>query len=270
MNLFRKQILRSRTGKTLLQVRCFQWQVVRCRVRTQGCRNTARLFISHERSNSTQDFTTSTRQACKLYFDFRHSCGNAASLFRNRRHGLPERNSESRLRIYVRLEFLKEKIRIAREQTKEIKNLLQISFKQRSARGLKLDCILLDPPRDSDKHQRVLGEIEGNQRNSSFQKKCFSRLISLNMVSTKHCCQRTCNSDSRFRDKLHKSLKEMLESGMKIFIPFPKPSQGIERVQRWMLVPEKILPSIRLPEIRTSVHYTGQDREVQMTSFPIP
>ena len=36
-----------------------------------------------------------------------------------------------------------------------------------------------------------------------------------------------------------------------------------------MHVPEKILPSIRLPEIRTSVHYTGQDRELQLTSFRI-
>ena len=26
----------------------------------------------------------------------------------------------------------------------------------------------------------------------------------------------------------------MLKLGMKIFIPFPKPSQGIERTQRWI------------------------------------
>ena len=54
------------------------------------------------------------------------------------------------------------------------------------------------------------------------------------MVSTKHCCWGTCNSDSRFPDKLHESLKEVLELGMKIFTPFPKPSQGIERCQRWV------------------------------------
>ena len=30
----------------------------------QECRNTTRLFIPHERSNSTQDFTTSSRYAC--------------------------------------------------------------------------------------------------------------------------------------------------------------------------------------------------------------
>ena len=54
------------------------------------------------------------------------------------------------------------------------------------------------------------------------------------MVSTKHCCWGTCNRDSRFPDKLHKSLKEKLELGIKIFIPFPKPLQGIERCQRWV------------------------------------
>ena len=29
-------------------------------IRTQGCRNTTRLFNPHEHSNATQDFTTST------------------------------------------------------------------------------------------------------------------------------------------------------------------------------------------------------------------
>ena len=37
-----------------------------------------------------------------------------------------------------------------------------------------------------------------------------------------------------FPNKLHKSLKEKLELGIKIFIPFPKPLQGIERCQRWV------------------------------------
>ena len=54
------------------------------------------------------------------------------------------------------------------------------------------------------------------------------------MVTTKHCCWGKCTTDARYPEKLHKSLKEMLELGMKIFIPFPKPSQGIERCQRWI------------------------------------
>lgn len=54
------------------------------------------------------------------------------------------------------------------------------------------------------------------------------------MVTTKHCCWGKCTTDARYPDKLPKSLKEMLESGMKIFIPFPKPSQGMQRCQRWV------------------------------------
>ena len=54
------------------------------------------------------------------------------------------------------------------------------------------------------------------------------------MVTTKHCCWGKCTTDARYPEKLHKSLKEMLELGMIIFIPFPKPSQGIERCQRWI------------------------------------
>lgn len=58
------------------------------------------------------------------------------------------------------------------------------------------------------------------------------------MVSTKHCCWGECRSDSRYPDKLHKSLKEMVASAnsAKIFIPFPKPSlpQNIDRCHRWI------------------------------------
>lgn len=46
--------------------------------------------------------------------------------------------------------------------------------------------------------------------------------------------RRVLNSDARCPEKLHNALKEILEWGMKILIPFPKPSQGIERCQRWI------------------------------------
>ena len=49
------------------------------------------------------------------------------------------------------------------------------------------------------------------------------------MISTKHCCWGQCKSDSRYPEKLPKSLKEMKESGQKIFFPFPKP-----KCQRWV------------------------------------
>ena len=55
------------------------------------------------------------------------------------------------------------------------------------------------------------------------------------MVSTKHCCWGKCKSDSRYPDKLPKSLKELKESGKKFFIPFPKPSQDIEKCKRWLV-----------------------------------
>lgn len=54
------------------------------------------------------------------------------------------------------------------------------------------------------------------------------------MVSTKHCCWGKCTSDSRFPKKLPKSLQEMEASGQKAFIPFPKPSLGLEICQRWI------------------------------------
>ena len=54
------------------------------------------------------------------------------------------------------------------------------------------------------------------------------------MVSTKHCCWGTCRRDPRYPDKLHKSLKELEAAGKKAFITFPKPSQGVEKCQRWI------------------------------------
>ena len=48
------------------------------------------------------------------------------------------------------------------------------------------------------------------------------------MVSTKHCCWGKCRSDSRYPEKLAKPLQEMIAAGLKAFIPFPKPSQGLE------------------------------------------
>ena len=55
------------------------------------------------------------------------------------------------------------------------------------------------------------------------------------MVSTKHCCWGECKTDSRYPDKWPKSLKEMEKSAKKVFIPFPKPSQGIKKCKRWIV-----------------------------------
>ena len=55
------------------------------------------------------------------------------------------------------------------------------------------------------------------------------------MVSTKHCCWGECKTDSRYPDKWPKSLKELQDSGKKVFIPFPKPSQDIAKCKRWLV-----------------------------------
>ena len=55
------------------------------------------------------------------------------------------------------------------------------------------------------------------------------------MVSTKHCCYGECKMDSRYRERWPKSLKEDEKSGRKVFIPFPKPSQDIEKCRRWIV-----------------------------------
>ena len=52
------------------------------------------------------------------------------------------------------------------------------------------------------------------------------------MVSTKHCCWGECKADSRYREKWPKSLKVVEESGRKVFIQPPKPSQVIEKCRR--------------------------------------
>ena len=55
------------------------------------------------------------------------------------------------------------------------------------------------------------------------------------MVSTKHCCWGECKSDARYPEKLPKHLHEMMAAGEKVFLPFPKPSQGLEKCKRWIL-----------------------------------
>ena len=58
------------------------------------------------------------------------------------------------------------------------------------------------------------------------------------MIGSKHCCSGVGGGHVEvipdIQKKLHKSLKEIVKLGMKIFLPFPKPSQGIEHCQRWI------------------------------------
>ena len=64
----------------------------------------------------------------------------------------------------------------------------------------KVDCILLDLPRNSENHQGILGEIEEMYANFSFKKRV---LAAYNVVSAKHCCWGTRHCDSRNPDILN-------------------------------------------------------------------
>ncbi|XP_074613320.1 uncharacterized protein LOC141873274 [Acropora palmata] len=61
----------------------------------------------------------------------------------------------------------------------------------------------------------------------------YSRLF-LDMVGTKHCSWGRCNMDSRYPDRMPQSLKELQESGQKVFIPFVKPWHDLERCKKWV------------------------------------
>ena len=54
------------------------------------------------------------------------------------------------------------------------------------------------------------------------------------MVGTKHCSLGRCNMDSRYLDRMPQSLKELQESGQKVFIPLVKPWHDLERRKKWV------------------------------------
>ena len=55
------------------------------------------------------------------------------------------------------------------------------------------------------------------------------------MVGTKHCSWGNCTTDSRYPKRWPDSLKKLEESGKKVFIPFVKPSQDLEKCRRWVV-----------------------------------
>ena len=56
----------------------------------------------------------------------------------------------------------------------------------------------------------------------------------LDMVGMKHCSWGRCNMDSRYPDRMPKSLKELQEMDQKVFIPFIKPWHNPERCKKWV------------------------------------
>ena len=90
------------------------------------------------------------------------------------------------------------------------------------------------------------------------------------MVGTKHCCCGECKTDSRYADKWPKSLKELEESGKKVFIPFPKPSRDMAKCKRWLVA---CLREFFYGEKHNKKHifvlFTDPAKKVQQPNFPI-
>ena len=56
------------------------------------------------------------------------------------------------------------------------------------------------------------------------------------IVGIRHSCWGECKTDSRYPDRWPKSLKELNESGDKVFIPFPNPTgKNFEKCKRWIV-----------------------------------
>ena len=96
----------------------------------------------------------------------------------------------------------------------------------------------IGPPRDSEKHCISIKEIYGCSL-IFFAGKRLENLLKCDdcprnrrkMVRTKHCCWGECKTDSRYREKWPKSLKEVEESGRKSSLHFrshPKISRSAE------------------------------------------
>ena len=57
----------------------------------------------------------------------------------------------------------------------------------------------------------------------------------IEMVGTKHCCWGQCKTDSRYPEKWPELLKELENSGQKVFIPFPEPAKDLAKCKRWIV-----------------------------------
>ena len=84
------------------------------------------------------------------------------------------------------------------------------------------------------------------------------------MVTTKPCCWVECKTYSRYAQKLPKSLRELEAPGMKVFIPFPKPTQDIAKCKRWLVACSRDFFSLNITRnVYKFVLSTGQQKRVQ-------
>ena len=90
------------------------------------------------------------------------------------------------------------------------------------------------------------------------------------MVSTKQCCWGKCSSDSRFPEKLPKSLKEMAKTGKKYSYHSQNHRKALN-VVNYGLIPAlvNISPRKTLLESLIFVSYTGQMKWGRQRNFQI-
>ena len=69
------------------------------------------------------------------------------------------------------------------------------------------------------------------------------------MVTTKPCCWVECKTYSRYTQKWPKYLRELEAPGMKVFIPFPKPTQDIAKCKRCLVACSRDFFSLNIPGI---------------------
>ena len=82
------------------------------------------------------------------------------------------------------------------------------------------------------------------------------------MVSTKHCCSGECDTNS---DRWPKSLKELNESGKKVFVRFPKPPKNTEKCKRWL--DQENISREKHHYKHISVRFTGSEEKVPQPNF---
>ena len=84
------------------------------------------------------------------------------------------------------------------------------------------------------------------------------------MVTTKPCCWVECKTYSRYAQKWPKSLRELEAPGMKVFIPFPKPTQDMAKCKRWLVACSRDFFSLNITRnVYKFVLSTGQQKRVQ-------
>lgn len=110
---------------------------------------------------------------------------------------------------------------------------------------------------------RVLWELYYKESYPVF---CSNFLVKKsNMVTTKHCCYGTCQSDSRYSDREH--MKGVF------FLPFPKPKKDLEKCKKWVHACRRAAfttNSVTKDTYICSKHFVGGNGPTPENPHPIP